>query len=42
MQKVSCGIIKTFQDCPLKIDMTEANYRFSIPDNEVEFGKVDK
>jgi len=33
---------KTFQDCPLKIDMTEANYRFSIPDNEVEFGKVDK
>ena len=33
---------KTFQDCPLKIDMTEANYRFSIPDNEVEFGKADK
>lgn len=30
----------TFQNCPLE-DMTESNYRFSIPDNEKEFGKVD-
>ncbi|MEG2341355.1 MAG: RagB/SusD family nutrient uptake outer membrane protein, partial [Odoribacter sp.] len=31
---------KTFQNCPMTIDMTESNYRFSIPDNEKEFGKV--
>jgi len=30
----------TFQNCPLD-NMVEANYRFSIPDNEKEFGKVD-
>lgn len=32
---------KTFLHCPMTIDLTEANYRFSIPDNEKEFGKVD-
>lgn len=31
---------KTFQHCPLEIDMTEANYRFSIPDNEKELGHL--
>lgn len=31
---------RTFLNCPLE-NMEEANYRFSIPDNEKEFGKVD-
>lgn len=30
--------MKTFLHCPLETDMTEANYRFTLPENEVEFG----
>ncbi|MEG1950308.1 MAG: RagB/SusD family nutrient uptake outer membrane protein, partial [Odoribacter sp.] len=31
---------KTFLDCPLDHDMTDANYRFSIPNDEVILGTI--
>lgn len=31
---------KTFQFCPLKKELTEANYRFSIPDDEITLGNI--
>lgn len=31
---------KTFQFCPVKKDLTEANYRFSIPDDEITLGNI--
>lgn len=31
---------KTFQFCPVKGDLTEANYRFSIPDDEITLGNI--
>lgn len=31
---------KTFQFCPLKKDLTETNYRFSIPDDEITLGNI--
>lgn len=30
---------KTFLFCPLKTDMAESNYRFPLPENELEFGE---
>ncbi|SJZ48147.1 RagB/SusD family nutrient uptake outer membrane protein [Porphyromonas cangingivalis] len=32
---------KTFQFCPIQ-DMKEHNYRFTIPDDEITFGNIDK
>ncbi len=31
---------KTFQFCPVKKDLTEANYRFSIPEDEITLGNI--
>ena len=31
---------KTFQFCTLEKDLTEANYRFSIPDDEITLGNI--
>ncbi len=31
---------KTFQFCPVEKELTEANYRFSIPDDEITLGNI--
>ncbi len=31
---------KTFQFCPIEKELTEANYRFSIPDDEITLGNI--